>query len=132
MTRPDLPARIEDVDQLEDVLTTPDAALIEDLARLEGDIMVLGVGGKMGPTLACLAKRAAPAKRVIGVARFSEEGLENRLRQAGVETIRCDLLDRAALDALPGVRVHAIGGADHFFTGCFEDLAGAIRAALEP
>jgi alpha/beta superfamily hydrolase len=41
-------------------------------------------------------------------------------------------VDRAALDALPGVRVHAIGGADHFFTGCFEDLAGAIRAALEP
>jgi nucleoside-diphosphate-sugar epimerase len=98
-----LPLRIEDVDRLEDVLTTPTPALIDDLARLEGDILVLGVGGKMGPTLARLAKRAAPARRVIGVARFSEPGLEERLRQAGVETIACDLLDRTALEALPEV-----------------------------
>ena len=97
----DLPTRIEDVEQLEDVLTTPDPALVADFARLDGDIMVLGVGGKMGPTLARLAKRAAPDKRIIGVARFSEEGLEDRLQQAGVETIRCDLLDRAAIEALP-------------------------------
>ena len=89
-----LPSRIEDTGQLEDVLTTPGAALIDDLARLEGDILVLGVGGKMGPTLARLAKRAAPGKRVIGVARFSEQGLEERLRRGGIETIACDLLDR--------------------------------------
>ena len=96
-----LPSRIEDVEHLEDVLTTPGAALVEDLARLDGDILVLGVGGKMGPTLAGLAKRAAPGKRVIGVARFSEQGLEERLRRGGIETIACDLLDRAALAALP-------------------------------
>jgi nucleoside-diphosphate-sugar epimerase len=99
----DLPTRIADVEQLEDLLTTPGPALIADLARLEGDLLILGVGGKMGPTLARLAKRAAPAKRVIGVARFSEEGLEDRLRAAGVETIACDLLDRDALAALPEV-----------------------------
>jgi nucleoside-diphosphate-sugar epimerase len=99
-----LPLRIEDTGQLEDVLTTPGAALIEDLSRLEGDILVLGVGGKMGPTLAGLARRAAPSKRVIGVARFSEQGLEERLRRGGIETIACDLLDREALAALPDAR----------------------------
>src|SRR5919106_2235070 len=96
-----LPERIEDTDHLEDVLTTPGAALTDDLARLDGDILMLGVGGKMGPTLAGLARRAAPGKRIVGVARFSEPGLEERLRQAGIETISCDLLDREALAALP-------------------------------
>ena len=98
-----LPERIEDAQHLEDVLTTPDAALAQDLARLDGDILILGVGGKMGPTLAGLARRTAPGKRIIGVARFSEQGLEERLRRAGIETIACDLLDREALAALPEV-----------------------------
>jgi nucleoside-diphosphate-sugar epimerase len=66
--------------------------------------MVLGVGGKMGPTLARLARNAAPDKRVIGVARFSEAGLRESLQRHGVETVACDLLDRAALVALPQVR----------------------------
>ena len=60
-------------------MTAPAPALVEDLAAVEGDILVLGVGGKMGPTLARLAKRAAPGKRVVGVARFSEAGLQARL-----------------------------------------------------
>ena len=75
--------------------------LVADLARTPGDIMVLGVGGKMGPTLARMAKRAAPAKRVIGVARFSEPGVREALAGAGVEAITADLLDRVALERLP-------------------------------
>jgi nucleoside-diphosphate-sugar epimerase len=73
------------------------------LRDLPGDILVLGVGGKMGPTLARLAKRAAPGKRVIGVARFSEPGLQARLQGQGVECIAADLLSREALAALPDV-----------------------------
>jgi hypothetical protein len=96
-----LPAAFADTDELEEFMTRPDAALISDLASLDGDIAVLGVGGKMGPTLARMAKRAAPDKRVIGVARFSEAGLEEKLRGWGVEAVRCDLLDRDALAALP-------------------------------
>jgi nucleoside-diphosphate-sugar epimerase len=95
------PMRFADVEALEDFMTTPNAALVSDFARVPGDLMVLGVGGKMGPTLARLAKRAAPGKRVIGVARFSEEGLREKLEAAGVECIACDLLDRAALERLP-------------------------------
>ena len=126
----DLPARIEDVEQLEDVLTTPGAALVRDLARLDGDILVLGVGGKMGPTLAGLARRAAPGKRVIGVARFSEQGLEERLRQAGIETIACDLLDREALAALPEVANVVFMAGRKFGTAGGEHLTWAMNVLM--
>lgn len=96
-----LPDSFADSDALEDFMTRPDDALVADLAGLDGDIMVLGVGGKMGPTLARMAKRAAPEKRVIGVARFSEPGIAERLEESGVEAIRCDLLDREAVSRLP-------------------------------
>src|SRR5512147_48197 len=86
---------------LEEFMTRPTPALAADLARAPGDILVLGVGGKMGPTLARLAKRAAPERRVIGVARFSDAGLRAKLEAQGVECIVCDLLDRAALERLP-------------------------------
>jgi len=82
-------------------MTRPSAQLSADLARAPGDILVLGVGGKMGPTLARMAKRAAPERRVIGVARFSERGLREKLEAQGIECIACDLLDRVALEQLP-------------------------------
>jgi len=96
-----LPVRFDSIEAVEDFMTTPSAALIADLAKTPGDIMVLGVAGKMGPTLARLAKRAAPAKRVMGVARFSEPGVREALVAAGVEPISADLLDRTALEKLP-------------------------------
>ncbi len=74
-----LPPAFDDVAHLEEIMTRPAPALIDDLGALEGDILVLGVGGKMGPTLARLAKRAAPQKRIVGVARFSEAGLQESL-----------------------------------------------------
>ena len=89
------------VDALEEFMTRPSAELAADLGRAPGDILVLGVGGKMGPTLARLAKRAAPDRRIIGVARFSEKGLKEKLARDGVECIACDLLDGAALSKLP-------------------------------
>jgi len=98
-----LPKRLESVEHLEDVMTTPTPALVATLADVPGDILVLGVGGKMGPTLARLAKRAAPHKRVIGVARFSEPGLRESLQAHGVECIAADLLQRDQLAALPDV-----------------------------
>jgi len=96
-----LPRRVEDVAALEDFLARPSAALVADLARLDGDILVLGAGGKMGPTLSWMARRAAPGKRVIAVARFSEKDVRATLEQRGVETIACDLLDRGAVERLP-------------------------------
>jgi nucleoside-diphosphate-sugar epimerase len=98
---PALPRRVADVEVLEDLLARPSAALVADLARLDGDILVLGAGGKMGPTLSWMARRAAPGKRVIAVARFSEAGVRDALERRGVETIACDLLDRSAVEQLP-------------------------------
>lgn len=96
-----LPAKFDTVEAVEDFMTTPSAELIADLESTPGDIVVLGVGGKMGPTLARLAKRAAPNKRVMGVARFSEPGVREALEKANVEPIAGDLLDRAVLEKLP-------------------------------
>jgi nucleoside-diphosphate-sugar epimerase len=98
-----LPQRFADVEALETFMSEPTPGLVADLARADGDIIVLGVGGKMGPTLARMAKRAAPERRVIGVARFSEPGLRESLQRHGIECIACDLLDRAALQRLPNV-----------------------------
>jgi nucleoside-diphosphate-sugar epimerase len=101
LSRDTLPDTISDITALDELLCRPSQALVDDLARVDGDIMILGVGGKMGPTLAGLAKAAAPKRRVIGVARFSEEGVEDWLRARGIETIHCDLLDEIAIRRLP-------------------------------
>jgi nucleoside-diphosphate-sugar epimerase len=96
-----LPLRIDDVTALDELLSRPSRALVDDLGAVAGDILVLGAGGKMGPSLARLARRAAPEKRVVAVARFSEPGLRKALEEHGIETIACDLLDRGAVERLP-------------------------------
>src|SRR3954454_20971135 len=96
-----LPDRFESVEALDDFQTRPTRALVDDLATVDGDLLILGVAGKMGPTLARLAKRAGPPRRVIGVARFSDPAVRDRLGADGIETIACDLLDPAAVAALP-------------------------------
>ena len=99
------PASIQDVAQLEELLSEPTEGVVHTLGRLDGDIVVLGVAGKMGPTLARMAKKASDAagtkRRVIGVSRFSSSSLENRLQASGVETVRCDLLDPGSFAKLP-------------------------------
>jgi nucleoside-diphosphate-sugar epimerase len=97
----ELPDHFRDVDHLDEVMTAPSLELVSELAQIPGDLIILGVGGKIGPTLARLAKRAAPEKRVVGVARFSEPGLREHLTQHGIEPIAADLLDRAQVEALP-------------------------------
>ncbi|MDQ3627225.1 MAG: NAD-dependent epimerase/dehydratase family protein [Actinomycetota bacterium] len=95
------------VEALDDLLSTPDAALVADLAAVDGDIVIIGAGGKMGPTLSRMAKRAAAragsARKVIAVSRFG--GADNSQRQllldAGVETLSLDLLDPRAVERLP-------------------------------
>ena len=100
-----LPERIADVEALDELLSRPSLGVIEAIRGIEGPLMILGVGGKMGPTLARMAVRAAQAAgsaiEVLGVSRFSETGLRERLEAWGVRTIACDLLDEAALAALP-------------------------------
>jgi nucleoside-diphosphate-sugar epimerase len=96
-----LPQRFEGLAHLEDEMSRPSPALVQALADVPGDILVLGVGGKMGPTLARMAKRATPERRVLGVARFSEPNLRTQLQAQGIECIEADLLSRDALAQLP-------------------------------
>ena len=98
---------IETVEQLEEVMSRPTPEVVQAMAEMEGDLLILGVGGKMGPTLAKLAKRAineaGSGKKVIGVSRFSSSGLGAALNQSGIETISCDLLNETELERLPHV-----------------------------
>jgi len=101
----DLPARIETPEQLDEVMTAPTPEVIESMRACPGDLLILGVAGKMGPTLAVLARRAMDAAgvpgEVIGVARFSDPQLRGRLESRGIRTISADLLDPAAVGRLP-------------------------------
>jgi nucleoside-diphosphate-sugar epimerase len=94
-----MPEPIASEDQLDELLSRPPPAVTELFARLDGDLLVLGAGGKMGPSLARMAARAG--KRVVAVSRFSDSALRQRLEGWGVETIACDLLAPGALDRLP-------------------------------
>src|SRR5262245_27909731 len=130
MTQPPaaLPDRFRDVEHLEEVMTTPSTALRAALEALAGDIIVLGVGGKIGPTLARLAGRAAPGKRVVGVARFSEKGLREQLAACGIECIEADLLDRKQIDALPKLANVVFMAGRKFGSTGHEDLTWAMNA----
>ena len=94
--------------QLEDLLATPSLADIEAMGKLDGDLLILGVAGKMGPSLARRARRACDTagskKRILGVARFSTPGSREFLERSGIETISGDLLDADFLASLPDVR----------------------------
>jgi len=93
--------------ELEELLSRPNARDVAFLRELEGDLLILGVGGKMGPSLARRARRAADeagvSKHIIAVARFSRAGLREELERAGIETIVADLLEEDQLAALPDV-----------------------------
>jgi nucleoside-diphosphate-sugar epimerase len=90
--------------ELEERLSEPTPGVVDTLKRLQGDIIFLGVAGKMGPTLARMARRASDlagcSRRIIGVARFSAES-PAALEEHGIEPIRCDLLDPDQVDRLP-------------------------------
>lgn len=102
------PTTPKTVEQLDDLLSRPTEGVIRALRELDGDLLVLGVAGKMGPTLARMARRAFEAagvpRRVIGAARFSSGDVRSRLEAWGVETIPCDLLDASAVEKLPAAR----------------------------
>lgn len=100
-----VPDLIVSEDQLDEVMTRPSAALVAFIRTLSGPLVVLGAGGKMGPTLAVLARRAAEIANhpldVIAVSRFSDSLARDWLESRGVQTRSCDLMNRHAVAALP-------------------------------
>ena len=134
MMRPPVTPRIEDTDELADRLSDPSEHAIRALTALPGDILILGVAGKMGPTLAVMARRAAvragTPRRIIGVARFSDTALQPRLEARGVETIRCDLLDARAVARLPDAPLVVYMAGRKFGSTGQEPLTWAMNAAV--
>ncbi|WP_053362659.1 NAD(P)-dependent oxidoreductase [Bacillus sp. FJAT-27251] len=120
--------------ELEDFMSMPSDELVRDIQKLDGDIMILGVSGKMGPTLAKMAKRAVDQsgrpKRVIGVARFSDESLIQELQGCGIETIKADLLNEADLRNLPEVKNIIYMAGTKFGTVGNEHYTWAMNAYL--
>ncbi len=90
---------------LEELLSRPTPAVVEAMGGIDGGLLILGAGGKMGPSLARLAQRASreagEERRIVAAARFSDRGLEAALHGHGIETIRCDLFDAVQVAALP-------------------------------
>jgi len=92
--------------ELEEALATPSAGVIEDLARGEGDLVILGAGGKMGPTLAMLARRGMDAAgrqddAVHAVSRFGDAAVREHLEKAGVNVVPFDLIENDDFSSLP-------------------------------
>ena len=129
-----LPDTIPDETTLDEVMSRPSAGLTESIARGSGDLLVLGAGGKMGPTVARMAQRAFEAAgregEVIAVSRFSDPAARSGLEAAGVATISGDLLEHGFLRELPDApEVVFMAGRKFGSTGA-EHLTWAMNAHL--
>jgi nucleoside-diphosphate-sugar epimerase len=126
--------QIKTESQLDEFLSRPDEETAVAMAAIEGDLILLGAGGKMGPSLARLARRACDRaglkKRVIAVARFSNPKLPAELAAQGVEPISCDLLDRGVLATLPDVPNVVFMAARKFGTSGGEHVTWAMNTFL--
>jgi len=119
---------------VDELLSRPTPGLLESLKRIEGDILILGVGGKMGPTLAQMARRGLDQlgrkDKVIGVARFSNPNHVKGLNDVGVETIKCDLLDREAMKSLPDAPNVIFMAGQKFGTASGPELTWAMNTLV--
>lgn len=99
------PASIADVAELESLLSRPTEAVCGVMGEVPGDLLILGAGGKMGPTLARMARRADEAngieRRILAVSRFADDAVASKFASIGIDVIRRDLLDERSLDDLP-------------------------------
>ena len=134
MAADSLPATIPDEATLDEVMSRPSPGLIESIARGSGDLLVLGAGGKMGPTTARMARRAFEAAgrngEVIAVSRFSDPAARAGLEAAGVQTLSGDLLEPQFLRELPDApEVVFMAGRKFGSTGA-EHLTWAMNAHL--
>lgn len=121
-------------EKLNQMLAEPSDALVADIKKIKGDIMVLGAGGKMGPTLCVLAKnaieKAGVEKRVIAVSRFTDPFATELLNKQGIATISCDLLNHEQLSALPEVENVIYMAGRKFGTDGSEWQTWAMNATL--
>ena len=126
--------KIHNVAELEERLSHPSEAVISAMNAIDGDLLILGAGGKMGPSLAKLARRAADSaqipRRIIAVSRFSNSQLRAELSGHGIETIASDLLEPDALNRLPDIPNVVFMAARKFGTSGDEHLTWAMNTYL--
>ncbi|MHB0956462.1 MAG: NAD-dependent epimerase/dehydratase family protein [Pirellulaceae bacterium] len=120
-----------DVEELEEWLSRPSDTVVEALRAVDGDLVFLGVGGKMGPTMARMARRAfdraGVGHRVVGVSRFRNPGVRQRLEEAGIETHVADLLDERDVRGLPDAAAVVSMSGFKFGTSDAPELAWATN-----
>jgi dTDP-4-dehydrorhamnose reductase len=125
---------IKNIEELEERLSRPTEADAAAMSALNGDLLILGAGGKMGPSLSRLARRAADLVgaqvRIVAVARFSNASLPAQLAVQGIETISCDLLESGALSRLPEIPNVIFMAARKFETSGAEHLTWAMNTLL--
>jgi nucleoside-diphosphate-sugar epimerase len=128
------PETIANETELDALLTQPDESLTAMMRALEGDIMILGIGGKMGLTLGAQAvnavREAGVEKDVIGVSRFSESGAQSQLEAGGLKTIGCDLLDPDEVAKLPATKNIIYMAGRKFGTGGGEAMTWAMNTVV--
>lgn len=117
-------------DDLEERLSRPSPSLHAILQRVTGDIIILGAGGKMGPSLTSMARRAAPGRRIIAVSRWSNTHTADALAALGVEVVRADLLEPRAVAALPDAPNVVFMAGQKFGTSDSPTSTWAMNAAV--
>ena len=126
--------KLDSIEKLDNLLAIPHSEVIEMMKRLSGDIMILGVAGKMGVTMAMQAVNAIKAaqvdKKVYGVARFSNIEEKVKLDKSGVITITCDLSNREEVSKLPKVANIIFMAGRKFGTNGSEDLTWAMNVLV--
>jgi nucleoside-diphosphate-sugar epimerase len=122
------------LEELDNKLSEPSARLVADVAKIKGDIMILGLGGKMGPSLAKLLKRAIDSagisKKILGASRFSDEALYKELTDFGIECHKVDLLNDDALQGLPTTENVIYMAGNKFGTAGNEHFTWAMNSYL--
>jgi nucleoside-diphosphate-sugar epimerase len=125
---------MHDLQQMEHELLQPSESLVAEMTEIDGDIIILGVGGKMGPSMARLARQAITKagvnKKVIGVSRFSDAGLRDQLEKDGIETHSADLLNEEQLKNLPHAKNVLYLAGTKFGTTGKEAFTWAMNAYL--
>jgi nucleoside-diphosphate-sugar epimerase len=125
---------IETIEELEEQLSRPSPADLAAILSLGGDLLILGAGGKMGPSLALLARRAAKEAganlRIVAASRFQDHRLRRQLDAEAIETIACDLLEPGTLATLPNAKNVIFMAARKFGTTGAEHLTWAMNTFL--
>lgn len=129
-----IPDSVKSENELEELLSIPSPALVDLMGSLEGDLMILGIGGKIGPSLGRTAVRAiadsGKPRKIYGVSRFSDPTARESVEAAGINAISCDLLDDSALRELPEVQNIVFMAGRKFGTSGSEELTWAMNVLV--